>query len=216
MKIAFWIGRAHFDLAFLVHVTLRNSHRPDRFKDQIIFLFNFIGHESISNSTGNDNIVFRAISLFSENRFECSAAFKDENNLIGAAIAIILVLTVSFLRTRPICSHVLIKENRNASGIEIAAPRNVRGFQMVMTKGAVGDFLELFAFQELHVAHPRGRPQMIHDRVGFVETFGRDDMLVSDTFVLVTWPGPVAMKPDMMLPRHFAELLIKRHCRSSY
>src|SRR6266481_8928601 len=52
---------------------------------------------------------------------------------------------------------------------------------------------------------------MIHDRVRFVETFRGDDVFVSDAFVLERGGGAVAMKPDMMFSRNFAELLIKRH-----
>src|SRR6266536_4329987 len=45
VKIALRIRRSHFDLAFLIQITLRNSHRTARFEDEIIFLFYLIGHE---------------------------------------------------------------------------------------------------------------------------------------------------------------------------
>ena len=73
-----------------------------------------------------------------------------------------------------------------------------------MPQRTVSDFLQLFAFQQLHIAHARGRPQMVHDRVGFVETFGGDDMLISDALILVGRPLTIATKPDVMLSRHFA------------
>src|SRR5207302_8929946 len=49
------------------------------------------------------------------------------------------------------------------------------------------------------------------DRVGCVESFGGDDVFVSDAFVLERRSGAVAVKPNVMLPRHLTELLIKRH-----
>ena len=52
---------------------------------------------------------------------------------------------------------------------------------------------------------------MIHDRVGFIEAFRRDDVLVGDAFVLVTRRRAVAMKPDVMLLRDLPELLIIWH-----
>lgn len=82
-----------------------------------------------------------------------------------------------------------------------------------MTQRTVSNFLQLFAFQELYIAHARGRPQMVHDRIGFVETFSGDDMLISDALVFVGRPLTIATEPNMMLPRHFTELLIIRHCR---
>src|SRR5256885_10098424 len=56
-------------------------------------------------------------------------------------------------------------KNRDTPGVNVAAARNVRRLQMVMSQRTVGDLLELFAFQELDVADPRRRTQVIHDRV---------------------------------------------------
>src|SRR5882757_4511492 len=41
-------------------------------------------------------------------------------------------------------------------------------------------------------------------------------MLVSDAFVLERRRRTVAMKPDVMLPRHLAKFLVVRHCWSSF
>ena len=84
---------------------------------------------------------------------------------------------------------------------------------MMMTQRTVGDFFQLLALDQLDAAHARGRPQMIHDREGFIEAFRGDDVLVVDAFVLVTRPRAVAMKPDVMLPRDLSESLIIRHDR---
>src|SRR6266705_5956613 len=84
---------------------------------------------------------------------------------------------------------------------------------MMMAQRTVGDFLQLFAFQELDAANARRRAQMIHDRVSFVEAFSGDDVFVMNPLVLETWPRAVAMKPDVMLSRHLPEFLVIRHCR---
>src|SRR5438034_2954222 len=86
---------------------------------------------------------------------------------------------------------------------------------MMMTQRRVGDLLQLLAFEQLYVAHPCRRPQMIHDRIGFVETLCGENVLVRNPFVLVSRPLPVAMKPDVMFSRDFSQFLIIRHCRSS-
>src|SRR5437667_11573572 len=70
-------------------------------------------------------------------------------------------------------------------------------------------------FDQLDFAHPRGRAQVIHDRIGLVESLSGEHMLVSDAFVFVTRSGAIAMKPDMMLSRNLTELLIIGH-RSSF
>src|SRR6266567_5311075 len=82
---------------------------------------------------------------------------------------------------------------------------------MVMTQRTVRRLLQLFTFEEFDAPHTCGRTQVIHDRVGFVESFSRDDMLVSDALVLVGRRRAVAMKPDVMLPRNLTESLIKWH-----
>src|SRR5438093_13458799 len=80
---------------------------------------------------------------------------------------------------------------------------------MVMTQRTVRRFLQLLAFEELYAAHSCGRTQVIHDRVGFVESLRRDDMLVSDAFVLVGGRRAVALKPDVMLSWNLTESLIE-------
>src|SRR5437016_8858234 len=87
---------------------------------------------------------------------------------------------------------------------------------MMMTQRAVGRFLQLLAFQKLDAAHTRRRPQVIHDREGFIETFRGDDVFVGDAFILERGRGAVAMKPNVMFPRNLSELVIKRHVSSSY
>src|SRR5205814_7950210 len=84
-------------------------------------------------------------------------------------------------------------------------------FQMMMTQGRVRDLLQLFAFDQLHVADAGGRTQVIHDRISFVEAFGRDDVFVGDAFVLVGRTAAIAMEPDVMLAWNLAELVIVRH-----
>src|SRR5438067_2465560 len=84
---------------------------------------------------------------------------------------------------------------------------------MVMTQRTVCRLLQLFTFEEFDAPHTCGRTQVIHDRVGFVESFSCDDMLVSDAFVLVGRRRAVAMKPDVMLPRNLAQSLIKWHLK---
>src|SRR3984893_14682716 len=81
----------------------------------------------------------------------------------------------------------------------------------MMAQRAVGDFFRLPMFDQLNFAHPRGRAQVIHDRVGFVEPLRGKDMLVSDAFVFVSRRRAVAMEPDVMLSRNLTELMIIRH-----
>src|SRR5258707_14427079 len=123
----------------------------------------FIGHEPISDAARDDDVILRAITLLSENRFNCTAAFKDKDDLIGAAVLIILELAVRFFGARAPCGHVLIEKNRNAAAVEIALSRNVRRAQMMMSQRAIGRFLQFLALQQLDAAHARGRTQMIHD-----------------------------------------------------
>src|SRR5207245_6716736 len=147
VKIALRIRRSHFDLAFLIQITLRNSHRTARFEDEIIFLFYLIGHEPVSDAARDDDVILRAITLLSEDRFNCTAAFKDKDDLIGAAVLIILELAVRFFGARAPCSHVLIEKNRNAAAVKIALARNVRRAQMMMSQRAISRFLQFLALQ---------------------------------------------------------------------
>src|SRR5882762_17233 len=85
----------------------------------------------------------------------------------------------------------------------------------MMAQRAVGHLFRFPMFDQLDFTHTRGRAQVIHDRIGLVESLGGEYMLVSDAFVFVTRSGAIAMKPDMMLSRNLTELLIIRH-RSSF
>src|SRR6266478_3734714 len=87
---------------------------------------------------------------------------------------------------------------------------------MIMAQRAVGDFFWLPMFDQLNVADARRRPQVIRDRISFIESLRRDDMLVGDAFVLISRGRSVAMKPDVMFSRNFAKFLIVWHCRSSF
>src|SRR5207253_10425206 len=119
---------------------------------------------------------------------------------VGAVVLMMLDPAVRCIRPRSPRGHVLIKQNRTSSGVDIAAARDLRRLQMMMPERAVGDFLELLAFQKFDAANAGRRPQMIHDRVGLVETFCGDDVFVSDALVLVSGRRAVAMEPDMMFP----------------
>src|SRR5215216_4375363 len=109
MEIPLGIRRAHFDLSLFVQITLGNSDRSNRFKNQVIFFLYFVWHEPISYAARNHNVIFRAISLFTENGLECAAAFEYEDDLVRAAVAIILKFIVSLFRPRTICDHILVK-----------------------------------------------------------------------------------------------------------
>ena len=143
MEIALGIRRAHFNLPLMVQVTLRNSHGTRRFEDEIIFFFNIVRYDPVSDAAGNDDVIFRAIGQFSENGFNHAATLKDEDDLIGATVFVILELVVRFRRFRPVCGHVLIEQHRYATGVQIPATRNVRRFQMMMAQRTIGD---LFRF----------------------------------------------------------------------
>ena len=81
----------------------------------------------------------------------------------------------------------------------------------MMTQRTVRHLFRLPIFDQLNIAHPRRRPEVIDDRIGFIESFRGEDVFVGDAFVLIGWPPTVAMKPDVMLLRHLPELLIIRH-----
>src|SRR6266480_1088022 len=208
MKIALGIRRAHFDLAFLIQITLRNTHRSGRFENKIIFLFYLIRDEPVSDAARNDNVIFGTVALFPEYGLERASALEHKDNLVSAAILIILELAVRFLRTRPPRGHVLIEKNRDTTAIKIAASRNVCRAQMMMTQRAIACFLQLLAFQELDAAYPCRRTQMIHNGIGFVESLRCDDVFVGDAFVLKRWGRAVAVKPNMMFSRNLTELMI--------
>ena len=92
MQIALGIWRAHFDLAFVIEITLWNSNRANRFENQIIFLLNFIRHEPVGDATRNYDVIFRAVSQFAENRFKRPAPFEDEDDFVCATVLVILEL----------------------------------------------------------------------------------------------------------------------------
>src|SRR5262245_15540113 len=140
MEVALGVRRAHFDLALFVKVTLRNSDRPDGFKNQVIFVLHFVWNEPVCDAARNHDVIFSAISLFTENGLECAAAFEYEDDLVGATVAIVLKFVVSLFRARAIRDHVLIKQNRNPAGVEISSARNLGRFQMMMPKRTVGGF----------------------------------------------------------------------------
>src|SRR2546423_14327576 len=129
----------------------------------MVFSCSWARKEPVSDAARDEDVILRAITLLSENRFNCTAAFEDKDDLVGAAVLIILELAVRFFRARAPCGHVLIEKNWNAPAVEIALSRNVRRAQMMMAQRAVGRFLQFLALQQLDAAHARGRTQMIHD-----------------------------------------------------
>ena len=86
-----------------------------------------IGHEPVGNAARDYNVIFRAITQSSERAFQGSPTFEDEDNLVRPAVSIILEFAVALLRFLPVRDHVLIEKHRDAAGVEIAFPRNVRG-----------------------------------------------------------------------------------------
>src|SRR5205807_9744454 len=72
VQIALGIGRAHFDLTFFIYIALRNSDRPDGFENQIILLLHLVGHELVSYSARNPDVILGAITLLTEARLECA------------------------------------------------------------------------------------------------------------------------------------------------
>jgi len=130
---------------------------------------------------------------------------------LRAAILVILEFIVGFCGLGAIRRNVLIEQHRNAAGVKIAAARDVRCLEMMMTQRTVGNFFWRPMFNQFDITNPRRRSQVIHDRIRFIESFRGEDVLVSDTLVLVAWPRTVAMKPNVMLLRHLPEFLIIRH-----
>ena len=141
---------------------------------------------------------------------------KNENDLIRATVLVIFEFVTGLRGSRPVRGHVLIEQHRNAAGVEVAATRDVRRFQMMMAQRTVRHFFRLPLFDQLNFAHPRGWAQVVHDRVGFVESLRGKDMLVGDAFVLVSWRRAVAMKPDVMFSRNLTKFLIIRHMIPPY
>src|SRR5207245_10281258 len=96
--------------------------------------------QTVIDPARNHHVLFSMVTVCPKDGLERSAAFENENDLIGAAVLIILELAVRFLRPAPICCHVLIEKNRYPSGIDVAFARDLRGFQMMMAQRTVGDF----------------------------------------------------------------------------
>src|SRR5713101_4737736 len=84
---------------------------------------------------------------------------------------------------------------------------------MMVAQWAVRDFFRLPMLDQFDIADARRRTQVIHDRIGFVESLRREDMFVGNAFVFISRRGTVAMKPDVMFPRDFSQFLVVRHCR---
>src|SRR6266568_188128 len=64
---------------------------------------------------------------------------------------------------------------------------------MMMAQRAVCDFFRLPMLDQLDIADTRRRTQVIHDRISLVESLRREDMLVGDAFVFISWRRAIAM-----------------------
>src|SRR5205823_4012977 len=82
------------------------------------------GDELVSNSARNHDVILGAITLLTEDGLECAAALEHKDDLIRAAVLVILILAVRFFRARPPSGHVLIEKNRDPSGVDIAFARH--------------------------------------------------------------------------------------------
>src|SRR6266480_7118210 len=140
VQIALRVGRAHFDLAFMIQVTLWDSNRYDRFENEIILLLNLVRDQPVRDSTRNDDVIFGAIRQFAEDRFHHTPAVKHKNDLIGAAVFVVLKFIVCLRRPRAVRDHILIKQHRDAACVEIATPRNTSCLQMMMSQRTIGYF----------------------------------------------------------------------------
>jgi hypothetical protein len=128
-------------LPFVIQIALRDSHRAGRFEDEVIFLLHLVRHEPIGDPARDDDVVLRAITELAENGLERSPSFEDKDHFVRAAILIVLKFAVGLLRPRPIGGHVFVEEHRDATGVEIAAPRNVRRLDVMMAQRTVRDLL---------------------------------------------------------------------------
>src|SRR5205814_8167458 len=86
----------------------------------------------------------------------------------------------------------------------------------MMSQRTVRHLLWLPMFDQLDVAHASRRTQVIDDRIGLIKSLRREDVLIGNAFILIGRRRPVAVKPDVMFPRDFAQSLIVRHSRSSF
>src|SRR5437764_7804553 len=120
-------------------MALWNSDRPDGFENQIILLLHLVGHELVSNSARNHDVILGAITLLTEDGLECAAALEHKDDLIRAAVLVILILAVRFFRARTPSGHVLLEKNRDPSGADIAFPRTVRRLAILIRERASRD-----------------------------------------------------------------------------
>src|SRR4029079_4382047 len=141
MEIALRVKRTHFYLPFFIQITLRNTDRPYGFENQVIFLLDVVWNEPVRDAPRNRNVIFSAVSLFTENGLECAATFEYEDDLVCAAVAIIFKFVVRLFGAGAIRDHVLIKQDRGAAGVEVSSARDVGRFQMMMPERTVSDFL---------------------------------------------------------------------------
>src|SRR5438093_4471159 len=129
----------------------------------MVFLFDFIRHHPVGDAAWNDNVIFSAITELSENRFHSPAAVKNEDDLVGTTVLVILKFIIRLCWLRSISSHVLVEKHRDTAGVEIAASRNVRGLKVMRSQRTVGNFLQLVIFNKLDIAHPRRRSQVVNN-----------------------------------------------------
>src|SRR5215475_1816780 len=146
VEIALRIRRSHFDLPLVIQITLGNPDRADRFENEIILLLNIVRHQSVGDSTRNDDVILSAIRQFAENRLHHATAAKHENDLIGTAIFVILKLVIRLCGPGAIGDYILVKQHRDASGVEIAAAQDISCLQMVMAQRTIGDFFRFPMF----------------------------------------------------------------------
>ena len=128
VQIALRVGGTHFNLALVIQITFRNANRTKGFENQMVFLFDFIRHHPVGDAAWNDNVIFSAITELSENRFHSPAAVKNEDDLVGTTVLVILKFIIRLCWPRAISGHVFVEKHRDTTGVEIAASRNVRGF----------------------------------------------------------------------------------------
>src|SRR5262249_60798676 len=124
----------------------RKRNRPDRLENEIILLATAARDEPGGDSTGNDDVFLSPKRQFAENRPHPAAAVKHENDLIGAAIFVILKLVICLCRPGAIGDYILVKQHRDASGVEIAAAQDISCLQMVMAQRTIGDFFRFPMF----------------------------------------------------------------------
>src|SRR6266487_3765171 len=84
---------------------------------------------------------------------------------------------------------------------------------MMMSQRTIGYFFRFPMLDQLDIAHPSRRAQVIHDRVRLIESLRGEHVLIGDAFVLIARRRSVAMEPDVMFPWDVSQSLIIRHCR---